>query len=47
MTERASMLKRERPVAISDCFTLAARAQLVREMERQPLDVDVEFISDW
>lgn len=60
LTERASMLKCERPVAISDCFTLALaiskdisalfadrESELVREMERRPLGVDVEFISDW
>lgn len=60
LTKGASRLKCERPVAISDCFTLALavskgisalfadrESELVREMERRSLGVDVEFISDW
>jgi len=60
LIERASSLKCERPIAVSDCYTLALaisngvsalfadrESELVREMVRQPLGVDVEFISDW
>ncbi|OGD45179.1 hypothetical protein A3K69_03385 [Candidatus Bathyarchaeota archaeon RBG_16_57_9] len=60
LSEDASRMKCSRPLALSDCLTLALatrkgmtalfasrEAELVREMEREPLGVDVEFISDW
>jgi predicted nucleic acid-binding protein len=60
LSEEASKIKCKKPIAVSDCLTLALairkgmtalfadrEAELLRQMEREPLGVDVEFISDW